>query len=215
MLLLWSIRERYNPSSKFKIYFEALPANFNTGICSSFSSERNSIFNLSSFHLYEFPGLSFGIDALAALEGTLLFDELMQARQVIYCYGIALLILQITIELVWPVSYLLFQHLRQQYDELFPMLCIKFPDIFKQDVYTWDNFLWACELWYSNSMMVVLSSGKLTTCLIPIAGLLNHSVCNFIPELIPKFSFNGPQVSVSCLTFFFCRFLLTFLTMVG
>lgn len=82
------------------------------------------------------------------------------------------------------------------------MLCIKFPDIFKQDVYTWDNFLWACELWYSNSMMVVLSSGKLTTCLIPIAGLLNHSVCNFIPELIPKFSFNGPQVSVSCLTFF-------------
>ncbi|EEC83175.1 hypothetical protein OsI_28406 [Oryza sativa Indica Group] len=57
MLLLWSIRERYNPSSKFKIYFEALPANFNTG-------------------------LSFGIDALAALEGTLLFDELMQARQV-------------------------------------------------------------------------------------------------------------------------------------
>ncbi|EEC83171.1 hypothetical protein OsI_28399 [Oryza sativa Indica Group] len=57
MLLLWSIRERYSPSSKFKIYFEALPANFNTG-------------------------LSFGIDALAALEGTLLFDELMQARQV-------------------------------------------------------------------------------------------------------------------------------------
>uniref|UniRef100_A0A0E0EBS8 SET domain-containing protein n=1 Tax=Oryza meridionalis TaxID=40149 RepID=A0A0E0EBS8_9ORYZ len=50
MLLLWSIRERYSPSSKFKIYFEALPANFNTG-------------------------LSFGIDALAALEGTLLFDD--------------------------------------------------------------------------------------------------------------------------------------------
>uniref|UniRef100_J3MRI8 SET domain-containing protein n=1 Tax=Oryza brachyantha TaxID=4533 RepID=J3MRI8_ORYBR len=123
MLLLWSIRERNNPSSNFKIYFEALPKNFNTG-------------------------LSFGIDALAALEGTLLFDELMQARQ----------------------------HLRQQYDELFPILCINYPDIFKQDVYTWDNFLWACELWYSNSMMVVLSSGKLATCLIPIAGLLNHSV---------------------------------------
>jgi hypothetical protein len=27
-------------------------------------------------------GLSFGIDALAALEGTLLFDEIMQAKQV-------------------------------------------------------------------------------------------------------------------------------------
>jgi hypothetical protein len=28
-------------------------------------------------------GLSFGIDGLAALEGTLLFDEIMQAKQVI------------------------------------------------------------------------------------------------------------------------------------
>ncbi|XP_022683551.1 uncharacterized protein LOC101775581 isoform X2 [Setaria italica] len=123
MLLLWSMRERYNLSSKFKTYFETLPANFNTG-------------------------LSFGIDALASLEGTLLFDEIMQAKQ----------------------------HLRQQYDDLFPLLCINFPEIFRKDVCTWDNFLWACELWYSNSMMVVISSGKLSMCLVPIAGLLNHSV---------------------------------------
>ncbi|CAL4997767.1 unnamed protein product [Urochloa decumbens] len=123
MLLLWSMRERHNLSSKFKTYFEALPENFNTG-------------------------LSFGIDALAALEGTLLFDEIMQAKQ----------------------------HLRQQYEDLFPLLCINFPEIFRKDVCTWDNFLWACELWYSNSMMVVLSSGKLSTCLVPVAGLLNHSV---------------------------------------
>ncbi|KAL6842249.1 hypothetical protein ACP4OV_027897 [Aristida adscensionis] len=123
MLLLWSMRERYNPSSKFKTYFETLPTNFNTG-------------------------LSFGIDALATLEGTLLFDEIMQAKQ----------------------------HLRQQYDELFPLLYTNFPEIFKKDVYTWDCFLWACELWYSNCMMIVLSSGKLSTCLVPVAGLLNHSV---------------------------------------
>ncbi|GJN09703.1 hypothetical protein PR202_ga27733 [Eleusine coracana subsp. coracana] len=32
--------------------------------------------------LYAPPGLSFGIDALATLEGTLLFDEIMQAKQV-------------------------------------------------------------------------------------------------------------------------------------
>ncbi|PNT66964.1 hypothetical protein BRADI_3g18940v3 [Brachypodium distachyon] len=57
MLLLWSMRERHNPSSNFKMFFETLPSNFNTG-------------------------LNFGIGALAALEGTLLFDELMQARQV-------------------------------------------------------------------------------------------------------------------------------------
>ncbi|WVZ94341.1 hypothetical protein U9M48_040242 [Paspalum notatum var. saurae] len=123
MLLLWSMRERYNPSSKFKTYFETLPANFNTG-------------------------LSFGIDALAALEGTLLFDEIMQSKQ----------------------------HLHQQYDNLFPLLCTNYPEIFRKDLCTWDNFLWACELWYSNSMMVVLSSGKLSTCLVPVAGLLNHSV---------------------------------------
>jgi histone-lysine N-methyltransferase SETD3 len=128
MLLLWSMRERYNLSSKFKAYFETLPANFNTG-------------------------LSFGIDALAALEGTLLFDEIMQAKQ----------------------------HLRQQYDDLFPSLCINFPEIFRKDICTWDNFLWACELWYSNSMMVVLSSGKLSTCLVPVAGLLNHSVGSSVP----------------------------------
>ncbi|KAG2582767.1 hypothetical protein PVAP13_6KG173400 [Panicum virgatum] len=123
MLLLWSMRERYNLSSKFKAYFETLPANFNTG-------------------------LSFGIDALAALEGTLLFYEIMQSKQ----------------------------HLRQQYDDLFPLLCKNFPEMFRKDICTWDNFLWACELWYSNSMMVVLSSGKLLTCLVPVAGLLNHSV---------------------------------------
>ncbi|TVU42144.1 hypothetical protein EJB05_08535 [Eragrostis curvula] len=123
MLLLWSMKERHNLSSKFRTYFEALPANFNTG-------------------------LSFGIDALGTLEGTLLFDEIIQAKQ----------------------------HLRQQYDELFPLLCTNFPEIFKKDICTCDNFLWACELWYSNSMMVVLSSGKLSTCLVPVAGLLNHSV---------------------------------------
>lgn len=34
MLLLWSMRERHNPSSKFKMFFETLPSNFNTGISS-------------------------------------------------------------------------------------------------------------------------------------------------------------------------------------
>ncbi|XP_010259843.1 PREDICTED: uncharacterized protein LOC104599142 [Nelumbo nucifera] len=127
MLLLWSMNERYNPDSKFKIYFETLPESFNTG-------------------------LSFGLDALAALEGTLLFEEIMQAKE----------------------------HLRTQYDELFPMLCCNHPDIFKPELYTWDKFLWACELWYSNSMKVVFADGKLRTCLVPIAGFLNHSLCPHI-----------------------------------
>ena len=32
MLLLWSMKERYNSNSKFKIYFETLPEKFGTGM---------------------------------------------------------------------------------------------------------------------------------------------------------------------------------------
>ncbi|XXG58273.1 hypothetical protein AAC387_Pa04g0626 [Persea americana] len=127
MLLLWSMKERYNANSKFKIYFETLPNEFNTG-------------------------LSFGIDALSALEGTLLFEEIVQAKE----------------------------HLRSQYDSLCPALCANYPNLFQPELYTWEWFLWACELWYSNSMKVVFTDGKLRTCLVPIAGLLNHSLCPHI-----------------------------------
>lgn len=71
----------------------------------------------------------------------------------------------------------LLQHLRTQYDELFPALYHARPDIFPPDLYTWENFLWACELWYSNSMKVMFPNGRFQTCLVPIAGFLNHSVC--------------------------------------
>lgn len=33
--------------------------------------------------MFNFTGLSFGIEALAELEGTLLFEELMQSKEVI------------------------------------------------------------------------------------------------------------------------------------
>ncbi|RZC63945.1 hypothetical protein C5167_025714 [Papaver somniferum] len=125
MLLLWSMKERYNSNSKFKLYFETLPEAFNTG-------------------------LSFGVEALTSLDETLLFEEIMQAKE----------------------------HLRTQYDELCPALCSNHPDVFQEELYTWEKFLWACELWYSNSMKVIFSDGKLRTCLVPIAGLLNHSVFN-------------------------------------
>ncbi|XP_014507638.1 uncharacterized protein LOC106767297 [Vigna radiata var. radiata] len=124
ILLLWSMKEKYNSDSKFKIYFDTLPEKFNTG-------------------------LSFSIEAITVLDGTLLLEELMQARQ----------------------------HLHAQYDELFPALCNTFPDIFPPELYTWEKFLWACELWYSNSMKIMYSDGKIKTCLIPIAGFLNHSLC--------------------------------------
>ncbi|KAK7329798.1 hypothetical protein VNO77_23978 [Canavalia gladiata] len=127
ILLLWSMKEKYNFDSKFKIYFDTLPEKFNTG-------------------------LSFSIEAITMLDGTLVLEEIMQARQ----------------------------HLHAQYDELFPVLCNNFPDIFPPELYTWEKFLWACELWYSNSMKIMYSDGKLRTCLIPIAGFLNHSLCPHI-----------------------------------
>lgn len=72
------------------------------------------------------------------------------------------------------------QHLRAQYDKLFPALCNEHPDTFPPELYTWEQFLWACELWYSNSMKIMFADGKLRTCLIPIAGFLNHSVCHYV-----------------------------------
>lgn len=69
------------------------------------------------------------------------------------------------------------QHLRDQYEELIPFLCNNHPDVFPPELYTWEQFLWACELWYSNSMKVLFNDGKLKTCLVPVAGFLNHSVC--------------------------------------
>ncbi|XP_023746819.1 uncharacterized protein LOC111894962 [Lactuca sativa] len=123
MLLLWSMKEKYDTNSKFKIYFDTLPEAFNTG-------------------------LSFGMEAIMALDGTLLLEEIIQAKE----------------------------HLRSQYNDLIPSLCNNYPNIFPSNLYTWEKFLWACELWYSNSMKVMFKDGNLRTCLIPIGGFLNHSI---------------------------------------
>lgn len=32
MLLLWSMKEKHNNESKFRLYFDTLPENFNTGM---------------------------------------------------------------------------------------------------------------------------------------------------------------------------------------
>ncbi|XP_078443072.1 SET domain-containing protein isoform X2 [Wolffia australiana] len=124
MALLWSMKARHDQNSKFRAYFDALPTEFRTG-------------------------LSFGVHALSALEGTALFEELIQAKE----------------------------HLRHQYDALCPTLCANHPKIFPPDLYTWDQFIWACELWYSNGMKIIFPDGNPRTCLVPIAGFLNHSLC--------------------------------------
>ncbi|XP_024016046.1 uncharacterized protein LOC18025402 [Eutrema salsugineum] len=122
MLLLWTMRERHNQDSKFKPYFDSLQEHFRTG-------------------------LSFGVDGIMVLHGTLLLDEIMQAKEL----------------------------LRERYDELIHHLS-NHRDIFPPELYTWEHYLWACELYYSNSMQIKFPDGKLKTCLIPVAGFLNHSI---------------------------------------
>ncbi|XP_024019736.1 histone-lysine N-methyltransferase setd3 [Morus notabilis] len=121
MLLLWSMKEKYNANSKFKVYFDTLPEEFLTG-------------------------LSFGVDALVLLDETALLQEIMEAKE----------------------------HIRNQYEQLVPSLCEEHPDIFPPELFTCEQFLWACELWYSNSMKIMFPDGELRTCLVPVAGFLNH-----------------------------------------
>ncbi|KAH0867119.1 hypothetical protein HID58_074141, partial [Brassica napus] len=125
MMLLWTMREKHNHESKFKPYFDSLQESFCTG-------------------------LSFGVDAIMVLDGTLLLDEIMQSKEV----------------------------LRERYNELIPLLS-NHKNVFPPDMYTWEHYLWACELYYSNSIQIKFPDGKLKTCLIPVAGFLNHSVSLF------------------------------------
>ena len=48
--------------------------------------------------------------------------------------------------------------------------------MFLKEHYTWDKFLWACELWYSNGLKILFPDDTIKTSLVPILGLLNHGV---------------------------------------
>lgn len=68
------------------------------------------------------------------------------------------------------------QHLRLQYNALFPSLSRRYPLLFPKELYGWDMFLWACELWYSNGLKISYPDGSIKTCLVPMAGILNHGL---------------------------------------
>ncbi len=123
---------------------------------------------------------------------------LRKSKFLLFLIGFLSFVLQIYINIMKKEKLLLFvmhlffilsQHLQTQYDEFFPALCNDHPDIFPRELYTWEQFLWACELWYSNSMKVMFPDGKLRTCLIPIAGFLNHSVRHSFLSVHLYFSF--------------------------
>ena len=114
MLLLWSMKEKHNSNSNFKLYFDTLPAVFNTGFlffinfcihvyfikflelhnCLKFSGYRiqvliSTMHSISPFHWHDShnastcTGLSFGVNAIMALDGTILLEEIVQAKEVI------------------------------------------------------------------------------------------------------------------------------------
>eukprot|EP00850_Spirogloea_muscicola_P021901 SM000267S09852 [mRNA] locus=s267:48799:52235:+ [translate_table: standard] len=123
LALLWSMRELHDEDAPHAAYWRHLPPSFSTG-------------------------LSFPPEVLVELDGTLLLDEMMLARQ----------------------------HLRQQYDALFPALSEAMPSYFPSKLYSWPLFLYAAELWYSHAIQVRFPDGSTKSCLIPVADLANHAL---------------------------------------
>lgn len=54
------------------------------------------------------------------------------------------------------------QHLREQHQLLQPVyttLCTAYPSYFKAQMFAWEQFLWAAELWYAYAISVQLQAG--------------------------------------------------------
>ena len=62
------------------------------------------------------------------------------------------------------------QHLRASYGSLFPGLWDCHPGHFPREVFTWEQFLWATEVWYTNALQVRFEDGVVRSCLVPVAG---------------------------------------------
>lgn len=99
--------------------------------------------------------LSWPPPALAALAGTLAHEEALQARS----------------------------HLRDAYDALFPMLSIALPSLFPADMFTWDSYLWAVEVWYSNAVQVRPTCAVVARFLCHTHGLI-HDLISLYAETV-------------------------------
>lgn len=99
MLLLWSMKEKHKPNSKFNFYFNALPEAFNTGayayrevvFCIIFLFSLGWFFFVIIVLWFLATGLSFGIDAIMVLDGTLLLEEIIEAKNVILLFSLLLI----------------------------------------------------------------------------------------------------------------------------
>ncbi|EGC36675.1 hypothetical protein DICPUDRAFT_54488 [Dictyostelium purpureum] len=65
------------------------------------------------------------------------------------------------------------QQLQAFRDYLFPELSNQYPDIFPESVFSWENFLWARSLLDSRAIQLKID-GKIKSCLVPMADMINH-----------------------------------------
>jgi hypothetical protein len=89
----------------------------------------------------------FSFDELMEFEGTPLMDETIAAKE----------------------------QIRTMQEELVPALAQGFPDIFTEEIFSFENFLWARALFDSRGIVTHVG-GRDQTCLIPLAGMLNHNL---------------------------------------
>ncbi len=65
-------------------------------------------------------------------------------------------------------------NVRQSHERLFPLLTEKFPEIFPEEVFNYENFLWARAMFDSRGFRIKIH-GKEKNCLLPFVDLLNSS----------------------------------------
>eukprot|EP00798_Chlamydomonas_sp_ICE-L_P010016 gene10016-7903_t len=70
------------------------------------------------------------------------------------------------------------KHLLDQFQALSPFfetLCRAYPSFIKPELFEWQAYLWAVELWYAYAIQVQFPGGDVRPCLTPYIGLMNHS----------------------------------------
>eukprot|EP01060_Flectonema_neradi_P039692 TRINITY_DN8824_c0_g1_i1.p1 TRINITY_DN8824_c0_g1~~TRINITY_DN8824_c0_g1_i1.p1 ORF type:complete len:548 (+),score=73.25 TRINITY_DN8824_c0_g1_i1:64-1707(+) len=66
------------------------------------------------------------------------------------------------------------QHLREVYDSLFPKLSSAHPDIFTDEIFSWENFMWGRAVFDSRAFVIKIGTEEVTT-LVPFAEFVNHT----------------------------------------
>ena len=66
------------------------------------------------------------------------------------------------------------QHLKHIFDSLFPKLILQHPDIFPEEIFSWNNFMWGRAVFDSRAFVIKIKNEEVTT-LVPFAEFVNHT----------------------------------------